>query len=313
MTRRGILLFAVMAVIWGIPYLFIRVAVESVSPAVLVFGRTAVGAVVLLPIALLGSDWRAVVAKWRWVLAFGVVEIAVPWVLLGWAEQRITSSLAGLLVAGVPLLATIFGLLTRSRDRITGIGLVGLAVGIVGVAAIVGVNVGESNLTALAAMFVVACGYAIGPQIMSRRLNGLSTVAVMGISLTACALVYLPVAIVELPATMPPAKVLASIVVLGLVCTAAAFLIFWRLIDEVGPVRSTVVTYLNPAVAAVLGVTVLNEAFTPGMAVGFLLVIAGSVLATMPSGTKLPSPLGHRHGFATDELPVEVEAEAELR
>jgi len=269
-----------------------------------VFGRTGVGAAVLLPLALARSDWRAVVARWRWVLAFGVVEIAVPWVLLGWAEQRITSSLAGLLVAGVPLLATVFALLTRGRDRITGLGLAGLAIGIVGVASIVGVNVGESNATALAAMFVVACGYAIGPQIMSRRLDGLSTVAVMGICLAGCALLYLPITIVELPATVPPANVLASIVILGLVCTAAAFLVFWRLIDEVGPVRSTVITYLNPAVAAVLGVTVLNESFTPGMAVGFVLVIAGCVLATMPADAKLPS-FGRGAG--------KVEAEAEIR
>ena len=304
MTRRGILLFAVMAVIWGIPYLFIRVAVEAVSPAVLVFSRTAVGAAVLLPLTLGRSDWRPALARWRWLLAFAVVEIAIPWLLLGWAEQRITSSLAGLLVAAVPLLATIVALVSGGRDRIGGAGLLGLLVGMAGVAAIVGVNAGGSNGLALAAMFVVACGYAIGPAIMSRRLGGLSTVAVMGFCLTFCAIVYAPVAFLERPSAMPAANVLGAIAVLGLVCTAAAFLIFWRLIDEVGPVRSTVVTYLNPAVAAVLGVAVLGESFTPVMGLGFVMVIGGSVLATMP-GRAVASGAS-----AVPATELEVEAEA---
>ena len=315
MTRRGLLLLAVMAVVWGIPYFFIRVAVEAVSPAVVVFGRTLVGATVLLPLALLGSDWRPVIARWRWVVAFAVVEIAIPWVLLGWAEQRITSSLAGLLVAAVPLLATITALASGGRDRFSGVGWLGLAVGLAGVAAIVGVNVGASNVAALAAMFVVACGYAIGPQIMARRLGGISTVAVMGFCLTFCAVLYAPIAFVQMPAAMPSANVLASIAILGLVCTASAFLIFWRLIDEIGPVRATVVTYLNPAVAAILGVTVLNEAFTAVMGVGFMLVIAGSLLATLPAGRG--AAVSAEGPAAANVRPewteVATDAEAELR
>jgi drug/metabolite transporter (DMT)-like permease len=306
MTRRGVLLFALMAVIWGIPYLFIRVAVDEVAPAVLVFGRTAVGAAVLLPIALARTDWRAVVARWRWVVAFAAIEIAIPWVLLGWAEQHITSSLAGLLVAGVPLVATVIALATGGRDRIGGGGVVGLLVGLVGVAAIVGVNLGTSNDAAMAAMAVVVCGYAIGPAIMSRRLGGLSTVAVMAICLTLCAVIYAPIAAVEMPARMPSSNALAAVVILGLVCTATAFLLFWQLIDEVGPVRATVVTYLNPAVAAILGVTVLNEAFTPVMALGFVLVIAGSILATRPADSRLSlRTLLPRRDFATEEVEAE--------
>jgi drug/metabolite transporter (DMT)-like permease len=307
MTRRGVVLFALMAVIWGIPYLFIRVAVDEVSPAVLVFGRTGVGAAVLLPIALARSDWRAALARWRWVVAFAVIEIAVPWVLLGWAEQHITSSLAGLLVAGVPLVATVIALATGGRDRIGGGGVAGLLVGIVGVAAIVGVNLGTSNDAALAAMAVVVCGYAIGPAIMSRRLDGLSTVAVMAICLTLCAVAYAPIAFVEMPGTQPSRDALVAIVILGLVCTAAAFLLFWQLIDEVGPVRATVVTYLNPAVAAVLGVTVLSESFTLVMGLGFVLVIAGSILATRPAESRLSwRTLLPRRDFATEEAEAEV-------
>ena len=284
MTRRGLVLFGLMAVIWGIPYLFIRVAVDEVSPAVLVFARTAVGAAVLLPIALARSDWRAVLRRWRWVAAFAVVEIGIPWILLGWAEQHITSSLAGLLVAGVPLVATLVALATRGRDRIGGAGLAGLLVGVVGVAAIVGVNLGRSSEAALAAMAVVVLGYALGPAIMARRLGGLSTVAVMALCLSMCAVVYAPIAFVERPTTLPSVDALAAVAILGLVCTAAAFLLFWALIDEIGPVRATVITYLNPAVAAVLGVAVLHETFTIGMLAGFVLVILGSVMATRPSG-----------------------------
>jgi drug/metabolite transporter (DMT)-like permease len=307
MTRRALLLFGLMAVIWGIPYLFIRVAVEEITPATLVFVRTGIAALILLPIALLRTDFRAVLARWRWVVAFAVVEIGVPWVLLGTAEQQITSSLAGLLVAGVPLVATIVAVATGGRDRVGAAGIVGLLIGIVGVAAIVGVNLGASGVLPLLAMVFVVIGYAVGPAIMSRRLGGLSTVAVMAMSLSLSAIVYAPVAFVQRPSTMPSLNVIAAVVVLGVVCTALAFLLFWALIDQVGPVRATVVTYLNPAVAALMGVAVLHEEFTPVMAGGFALVILGSVLATRPAGARREesrSRPNERMEAEATELPV---------
>jgi drug/metabolite transporter (DMT)-like permease len=290
-TRRGLVLFGLMALIWGIPYLFIRVAVAEISPATLVFGRTGIAALILVPIALTRTDYRAVLARWRWVVAFAVIEMGVPWILLGTAEQQIPSSLAGLLVAGVPLVATVLAVATGGRDRIGSTGILGLLIGLVGVAAVVGVNLGSSNVAAIAAMGVVVVGYAVGPAILARRLGGLSTVAVMALSLSLCAIVYAPVAFVQRPSSVPSPAVLAAVVILGVVCTAAAFLLFWALIDVVGPVRSTVVTYLNPAVAALLGVLVLNESFTPAMGLGFLLVILGSILATRPPGTRVRWPL----------------------
>ena len=273
-----------MSLIWGIPYLFIRVAVEEISPATLVFARTGIAAMILVPIALLRTDYRSVLAHWRWVVAFAVIEMGVPWVLLGSAEQQIPSSLAGLLVAGVPLVATVLAVTTGGRDRVGATGVVGLLIGLAGVATIVGVNLGSSNVAALLAMAVVVVGYAVGPAILARRLAGLSTVAVMAFSLSLCAAVYAPIAVIQRPAAIPSAGVLGALVVLGVVCTAAAFLLFWALIDETGPVRATVITYFNPAVAAALGVVVLNEAFTPVMGVGFGLVIFGSILATRPIG-----------------------------
>jgi len=287
MTRRGLLLFGVMSVIWGIPYLFIRVAVAEISPATLVFARTAIGAAILLPIAVARVDLRAILARWRWVVAFAAVEIAGPWVMLGSAEQHVASSLAALLIAGVPLVGTIIAVATGAADRISRANVLGLLIGLVGVAAIVGADFGSTDLTALLQIAVVIVGYAIGPAILSRRLGGLPSLGVMAISLGLCALLYLPIAAVQLPAVMPSANVLISVAILAVVCTAAAFLIFGALINEIGPVRSTVITYFNPAVAAVLGVLVLNEAFSVPMGIGFALVLLGSTLATRRSPTSL--------------------------
>jgi drug/metabolite transporter (DMT)-like permease len=283
MTRRGLLLFALMSVIWGIPYLFIRIAVAEISPAMLVFGRTAIATAILLPIALTRVDLRPILACWRWVVAFAAVEVAVPWLMLGSAEQRVSSSLAGLLVAGVPLVGALLAFSTGDADRLGRRSFTGLLIGLLGVAAIVGGDFDAADPIALLQIAVVVIGYAAGPAILARRLGGLPSVGVMALSLALCALVYLPIVVVQWPATLPSTGVLASVGILGVVCTALAFLLFAALIDETGPVRATVITYVNPAVAAVLGVLVLHETFSLPMAIGFLLVILGSVLATARS------------------------------
>lgn len=285
MTRRGLVLFGLMSIIWGIPYLFIRVAVAEITPATLVLARTALAAAILMPIAIARVDLRPVFARWRWVVAFAAVEIAIPWVALGSAEQHLSSSLTGLLIAGVPLVGTALALATGGADRLGRAGLLGLLIGLVGVAAIVGGDYATSDPTALLQIAIVVVGYAVGPAILARRLGGLPTVGVMAVSLALCAVVYIPIAAVQWPSTMPSPNVLASIVILAVVCTAAAFLVFAALIDEIGPVRATVITYVNPAVAAVLGVLVLRETFTVAMGIGFALVILGSMLATRPSRT----------------------------
>ncbi len=300
MSRRALALFAAMALIWGIPYLLIRVAVAEVSPVVLVFARTAIGACVLLPLAVARVDLRRTVRRWRWVVAFAAVEVAGPWVLLGWAEQQVTSSLAGLLVAGVPLVGTVIAFLTAGHDRHVGrTGLAGLLLGLVGVAAIAGSDLDARNAAAVVAIGFVVLGYALGPAILVRRLADVPSLGVMAPSLALCALVYLVPAVLQWPTTVPSPGALAAIVILGLVCTALAFVLFGELIAEVGPVRGTVITYINPAVAAVLGVTLLGEPFTPAMAAGFGLVIAGSVLAT-----RRPAP--------APETDMQLRAAAEL-
>jgi drug/metabolite transporter (DMT)-like permease len=282
MTRRGLLLFIAMSVIWGVPYLLIRIAVgnHGLTPATLVFARTGVGALILMPIVLARGGLRGLGKRWVPLLLFAAVEVGIPWLALSSAEQRISSSLAGLLLSAVPLVGTVIAPLFGNRDWIGPAGLAGLGLGLVGVAAIVGLDLKTTDPIGIAEMAVVAVGYAIGPAILSRYLTGVPSVTVIGVALALCAIAYLPVAVVQRPATVPGLDVIGSVVILAVVCTAIAFLLFFALIAEIGPVQATVITYINPAVAAMLGVTILHETLTVGMGIGFVLVLLGSTLAT---------------------------------
>ena len=279
MSRRGLLMFGSLCIIWGIPYLLIRVAVKELSPGFLVFARTAVGAALLLPLAARQGQLRALLPRWRPILLFTVVEIAIPWLLLSRAEERLSSSLTGLLIAAVPLVAAAASAATGSHHRLDRRSWSGLLVGLLGVAALVGLDFGRVGLVPLLELFVVVIGYTSGPMVLSRSLSDLPSLGVIASSLTVAAIVYAPVAAFEIPSHMR-LDVIGSVLGLGIVCTAVAFIVFFALIAEIGPVRATVITYVNPAVAAVLGVTLLGERFTAGMGVGFALVLAGSVLAT---------------------------------
>ena len=287
MKRSSLWLFAAMCVIWGIPYFLIRIAVGEIPPVVLVFARTSIGALILVPIALAQGGLKAMRGRWLPVLVFAAVEIGGPWILLSSAEQQISSSLAGLLVSSTPLLGTLIAPLFGNREGLGPLGIAGLLVGLVGVAAIVGLDLRASDTVAFIEMAVVAIGYSIGPAVLRRYLNGAPAVPVNGFSLAACAIVYAPFAVRSWPSAMPSAAVLVSVGVLAVVCTAVAFLVFFTLIKQIGPVRATVITYVNPAVAALVGVAVLHETLTVGMGVGFVLVLVGSVLATRP---RSPTP-----------------------
>ena len=288
MSRRGLLLFVAMCLIWGIPYLFIRVAVHELTPATLVFLRTAIAALVLLPIAIRRGGFRELFDKWRPLVLFAFIEVGVPWLSISTAEQHISSSVAGLLISAVPLVGVVIAPLFGNRERIGPINLAGLLLGLVGVAAIVGLDLRATGWLPLAEMAVVVVGYATGPAILARFLTGLPAVGVNAVALALCAVAYAPVAALQWPAHIPSVGVLASVAVLALVCSALAFLIFFALIAEIGPVRATVITYINPAVAAVAGILVLHENFTLGMGGGFLLVLAGSTLATRRAGRRQP-------------------------
>jgi drug/metabolite transporter (DMT)-like permease len=289
MTRRGWLLFIVLGVLWGMPYLLIRIAVESVDPLVVAGSRTLIGALLLLPVALHRNALAAAFRNWKWLLAFTLIEISVPWVLLGHAETRLNSSTAGILIAVVPLFAAI--IVSRlGHERLEPRRLLGLGVGFAGVALLVGIDIHFSDFLAVAATIVVSLCYAIGPIIIDRKLKDVPAIGVITASLILATLIYLPFAPFLLPEVFV-AKAVFSIVGLGVLCTAGAFIVFFALIAEVGPARATVITYVNPAVAVVLGAIVLSEPLTIGMAIGFPLVLIGSYLGTTRAApTPAPAP-----------------------
>ncbi len=278
-----------MSLIWGIPYLLIRIALREFSPPTLVFARTLPAALLLLPLAAYRRQLGSLLPRWRWIVAFAVVEMVIPWLLLSRAEQHLTSSTAGLLVATVPLVSAILYRLSPHTDRLDGRRLLGLVIGFAGVAVLVGIDIGSSNVLALCEMGGVAIGYSLGPLIVSRRLADLPSLGVVSVAIAITALVYAPFALTRIPHQVG-LEVGASVLGLAFICTALAFVLFFKLIAEVGPARSTVITYVNPAVAILLGVTVLGEPFTAGIAIGFPLILAGSVLATGRSGQLVTSP-----------------------
>jgi drug/metabolite transporter (DMT)-like permease len=269
-----------MCVIWGIPYLLIKVAVHDLAPSVVVFARTGIGAVVLVPLAAARRQLGAPFARWRALAVYTLVEIAGPWLFLSSAERRLSSSLSGLLVAAVPLVGAVVSVALRERDVLDARTAAGLVVGFGGVLALVGLDVGGADLSAVGAVGLVVVGYAVGPVLLARTLGDLPGVAVVASSLLLCAVGYAPFAVHDQPAHLPPARVLAAVLTLGVVCTAVAFVLFFHLIAEVGPLRATVITYVNPAVALVLGVAFRHEPFTAGAGLGFVLVVGGSVLAS---------------------------------
>ncbi|MFZ0217491.1 MAG: DMT family transporter, partial [Candidatus Dormiibacterota bacterium] len=262
-----------------------------------------VGAVILLPIAAARGNLRPLLPRWRIILVYTLAEVTVPWLMLSDAEQQLSSSLSGLLIAAVPLVGAVLLFATRIDDRIDVRRVAGLVVGFAGVAALLGLGHLGGNLRAVAEMGLVVLGYAIGPMIVARRLAGVPSMGVIAVSLALTALVYAPVGVAQMPAHLPSVSVLAAVVVLGVVCTALAFLVFFALIAEAGPGRAQVITYVNPAVALVLGVLLLKEAFTVADVVGFLLILVGLFLATRrspgaaragpgtPAGTEVDAPL----------------------
>jgi len=290
-SRRGWLLFATMSVIWGIPYLLIKIAVAGVPVPVLVLARVAIGAALLLPVALRRRELRTLVPYRRWLAVFALVEIITPWFLLSEAERRLSSSMSGLLIASVPIIGALLARLTGDAERLTAVRWTGLLAGLAGVALLAGPGAAGGDARSIGEVLLVAVCYATGPLIASRKLSAAPPIGMTAVCLGFAALVYAPAAALTWPGSMPSGKVLGALAGLAVVCTAAAFLFFFALIAEVGPARATVITYLNPAVAVALGVSVLGERFTPAMAGAFALILGGSVLATRPGlRRRAPSP-----------------------
>jgi drug/metabolite transporter (DMT)-like permease len=282
MSRRGQLLFLAMSLIWGIPYLLIKVAVRELAVPQLVFARTAPAALLLLPVAWRRGYLGPLSRQWRAVLAYTAVEVAGPWFLLSSAEKRLSSSVSGLLIAMVPLIgAGLVLVVGHGNDRLDRRRLFGLLVGIAGVTALVGVDLRGNDLLAVGEVALTAVGYAAGPMIISRRFAGSPGLGLVAASMGLTALGYAPFALSK-PLGPVSGEVIAAVAVLTLVCTTVAFLLFFLLIVEVGPARATVITFINPAGAVALGVVLLGEPITGGIAIGFPLILAGSYLATRP-------------------------------
>jgi len=268
-----------MAIIWGLPYLLIRVAVRSLDPGVLVLGRTGPVALVLLPIVVAQRQWRVLVENFWWIAAFAIIEFGIPWYLMSTAEKHITSSLTSLLICCVPLFAVVSQRIRRTEEHISHRRLLGLGIGALGVALLVGLDLRGGSFTWIGFMLMVCLGYTIGPIILATKLAHVPGNVLVAGATGVVALGWLPWAIVHWPAHVS-AETWTCVAVLSMVCTAGAFLVFFELIKEVGATRSVVVTYFNTAIAVVLGVIGLHEPLTVGIILGFPLVLVGCILAT---------------------------------
>ncbi|CAB4803639.1 unannotated protein [freshwater metagenome] len=282
MSKTGWSRFAIVGFIWGVPYLFLKIAVEEISPAVVVLGRVGIGALILLPIALKRKVFFIKRKYWPFVLLYTVTELVGPWYFITVAEQKITSGLAGLLVATVPIWAAILASFFGDKTVWHAGRLFGLIVGFIGVIAVVGIESlsGRQDIVAIGMVILAAMGYAYAINMITRRIPEVPGLGLNTWAMILTALVFLPFAIGSWPTQRPSVEAIGAVVILGVFCTAIAFVIFFKLIAEVGPPRASLVTYLNTAVAVVLGVIILDEPFTLGIAIGLPLVLVGSYFAS---------------------------------
>ncbi|MCC2031033.1 DMT family transporter [Microbacterium allomyrinae] len=290
---RAWVLFGAMALLWGVPYLFISVAVESYSPAAVVAGRTLLGALLLLPFALHQKALRPAFGKIGWVLLFGAIEMAGPFMLLGHAEQTLPSGLTGLLVATVPLFAALIAFGGGDRSVLKPARAIGLFVGFAGVFVIVagpGLAIdGGGGLVAVGEVLLVALLYAIAPFIIATKLRDVPSLGSITLALFAVGIFYTPIAFLT-QHQVPTVASTVSLVALAVLCTAVAFIVFFALIRRVGPVRAPLFTYVNPVVAIVLGTVILGEQLTLGLLIGFPLVILGCWLAATGGTIRVREP-----------------------
>ena len=308
MPRKSLLLFVVVGVVWGTPYFFIEIALEYFDTTSLVFARVFLGALILMPIALAKGMLRATLKVWPAVLAFAALEMIGPWFLIPEAQKDISSSLASLLVTTVPFIAAFLVGLLGDKSAWHPLTVLGLVVGLAGVVALVGIDAfsGVTPLAPILMMLGAALGYAIAPIVVNRMPQEVPTLGVIAVSLAVVSVVYAPFAAVSLPqdiAAGPSWQSWMSLFVLGAVCSALAFVLFFALIRQIGPARASLITYVNLAVAAILGVVFLAEPITAGIVVGFPLVVVGSYLASrqrqalarrsqrIPKGEEIPDTL----------------------
>jgi drug/metabolite transporter (DMT)-like permease len=291
--------FAALGIIWGIPYFFVKLAVQELSPFVVAWGRITLAALVLLPIAWRRGALRSLGSHKAAILAFSIAEFGVPFAAISIGERWIDSSVTGILIAAVPLTITLISRFFGVHERLGTLRLLGLAVGLLGVVALLGLGTISTPLqwAGVGCMLLATVGYAIGPLIIQKHLGELDSIGPIAASLLAASLLLLIPAAITFPRTVPSSVAIGSIAVLGLVCTAAAMLLMFYLVSHAGASRASVITYINPIVATLLGMLILHEHLGVGGAVAFVLILLGSWLATR--GTPPQEPEGGRAEAAT--------------
>jgi drug/metabolite transporter (DMT)-like permease len=278
--------FAALGVIWGLPYFFIKLAVQELSPIVVAFGRLMLGTVILLPIAWRRGALNSLGQHKAAICAFALAEFVIPFSAISFGERWISSSVTGILIAMVPLSIALIQRFFGVHERLGRRRILGLLLGFVGVAALLGFGTisGPLGWSGVACMLVATLGYAIGPLIIQRHLQGLDPFGPLAASLAVASLVLLVPALLAFPTRTPSPLALASMVILGVVCTALAMLLMFYLVGHAGASRAAVITYINPAVAALLGVWLLHERLGLGGILAFVLILLGSWLATGAAG-----------------------------
>lgn len=281
-TWRDWIIFIVLCVVWGLPYYFIKLALIELSPAAIACGRLALGAAILIPIAVRRGVFRPALRHTPAVVAFGITDLAIPFLLISIAEQWISSSLAGILVATTPLVILFIAPALGVKEHLSTARIIGLIVGIVGVAVLLGIDAvnGVTGWLGVACTFIAVIGYSIGPLIVQRHLAGVPEIGALSLSLLVAAIALLPFAILTAPETMPSVPALAAVVALGVFCTALAMLLYFYLIHATGAARATLVAYISPGIAALLGVLLLDETFGVSTAAGLALILLGSWFAS---------------------------------
>jgi drug/metabolite transporter (DMT)-like permease len=283
MSRRGWIAFAALSLIWGVPYLFIKIAVDDgISPFFLSWARLVLGAGVLIALVPRESFEMLRSGPRGWILAYAIAEMTLPFPLIAAGEQHVDSTIAAIVIATVPLIIALLALRFDHTERPTRTRMLGMLLGLAGVVALVGIDLSgaTSELVGALAVMGAAVGYAIGPMIIKRHLLDYDPRATMAASLTVASVLLTPAGLLTIPESVPPADAVTSLIVLGLVCTAAAFVILMILVSEVGAGRASIITYINPVIAVALGVVVLGESPGAGAIAGLLLILAGSWLAT---------------------------------
>jgi drug/metabolite transporter (DMT)-like permease len=293
MSWRGWGAFAALGIIWGVPYFFIKVSVQELSPVVVAFGRVTLGASILLPIAWRRGALQSLGAHKAAIVAFALVEFAIPFSAISFGERWIDSSVTGILIAMVPLSIALIQRFFGVHERLGWWRILGLGLGLIGVVALLGFGtiVGPLGWAGVACMLIATMGYAVGPLIIQRHLSGLDPFGPLAASLAVASMVLLIPAVLTLPTRMPSAPVLASMAMLGLVCTALAMLLMFYLVGHAGASRAAVITYINPAVAALLGVFLLHERLGWGGILAFVLILLGSWLAARGAATPRGRPV----------------------